>query len=252
MNSRCAPRCGSRARRWAAVLPLALLVVGATAGVAGAQSAAQRSGDVVIVAAGDHGKALAGGGSTPDFSLRLPDGAVCPGDSANDNYRVQSFLIPANDDPGAIVWRSIGPSGPGQIALYGTDTNQYVQVLTEMNPGPGQPGIVADVPALSFGVYAPTDVAPGSYRLGLACTLFNTTTNYWDTTVTIERDTSDEPAQIHWTATGATASSSSSSSSPLTLVVVGGLAVLAIGGAAYLFSRRRRIDPVPSPTKETR
>jgi hypothetical protein len=233
-----------------AALPILPLLLVANAGLGAAQGTAERSGDAVVVSADDSAHEVAGGGSQTEFSLKLPDGAVCPGDSANDNYRLQSFLIPAGADPGAIVWRSIGPDGPDQIALYGTDTNQFVQALTEMNPGPGQPGIIPAIPPLSFGTYAPTDLLPGAHRMGIACTLYNTTTNYWDVDVDLARDSSDQPAEIHWTITGSAAGSSSASSSTIPLVA-GGFVVVAVGAGAYLFSRRRRSDPSRSLTKET-
>ena len=148
------------------------------------------------------------------------------------------------------MWRSIGPAGDSQIALYNVDTNQYVQALTEINTAPGQPGIIPDPPQLSFATYAATDLQPGPHRMGIACTLYNTTTNYWDITVELTRDSSDQPAQIHWTATGSSAASaaSSSSSSPWRGIAVVVVIVLAVIAIALIVLRRR----TPTPTKESR
>lgn len=218
---------------------------------AGAQSGALRAGDVQIVTTTDTSRQIAEGGSSTVFTLKLPDGAVCPGDSANDGYRIQSFLVPAADDPGAIVYRSIGPSGAGQIALYGVDTNQFVQALTQKNDAPGQPGVVPPLPPLTFGVYAPTDLEPGPHRMGVACSLINETTRYWDTEVEITRDAADEPAQVHWVVTDAATSSSGSTSGTTTFVVLAAVVVMVLGGGAYLLSRRLR-PATGTPTKEPR
>ncbi len=252
-RARSGGRAFARTVRAVAVVPVLLAVLAVTAGVSAAQSAATRSGDAVVVSPADDSKVVASGGSATEFTLALPDGAVCPGDSANDNYRVQSFLIPASADPGAIAWQSIGPSGDGQIALYKTDTNQFAQQLTEMNSGPGQPGIIPPVTALSFASYAPTDLTPGPHRMGIACTLYNTTTNYWDVQVDLARDSADQPAQIRWTVTSDQASSASSSSSrPAWLYVVLALLVLALVVVAALVVAARRRPPVAHSSKESR
>jgi hypothetical protein len=244
----------TRALRSLALVPAVAALLALTAGVSAAQSAATRSGDAVVVSPTDPGKVISSGGSETEFTLALPDGAVCPGDSANDDYRVQSFLVPATDDPGAIAWRSIGPSGAGQIALYKTDTNQFAQQLTEMNPGPGQPGIIPPVAALSFATYAPTDLTPGPHRMGIACTLFNTTTNYWDVQVDLTRDEADQPAQIRWTVTSdqSSPSSSSSSSRPAWLYALLAVLVLALVVVIALMVRARRRPPVVHSSKESR
>jgi len=235
------PRTGTRSRvvRSLVVVAIGLYVVATSGAVGVAQSAATRSGDAEVVSAGDHSNAVATGNSKTDYSLALPDGAACPGDSANDNYRVQSFLIPSRIDPGALTWSSIGPSGPGQIALYGTDTNQFVNSLTNRNPGPGQPGVIPTLGPLTFGVYDTSDISPGPYLMGIACTLFNTTTNYWDVAVDLTRDTTDEPAQIRWTVSGAPTAASHSSSDHKDLLIGGLLvALLAVGVAALILRRR--------------
>src|SRR5262245_9642793 len=62
------------------------------------------AGDVVVVDAIDNSSELTGGGSAVPFTLRLPDGATCPGDSAHDQWRVQSFLIPSTVDMASVKW----------------------------------------------------------------------------------------------------------------------------------------------------
>ena len=64
------------------------------------------SATATIVVGGSDDETVARGGSATEFSLALPDGAACPGDSATGNWRVQSFLVPAADDPGTFTYES--------------------------------------------------------------------------------------------------------------------------------------------------
>ena len=52
---------------------------------------------------------LEGGGSATPFGLRLPEGAACQGDSADDSYRVEAFLVPEGTDPGSVVYGELAP-----------------------------------------------------------------------------------------------------------------------------------------------
>ena len=239
-----------RSPRWPAlVVTLLSAVVGAitllvtsVAWSAPASALDRRAGDAVVVAATDHSKELSGGDSSTEFSLRLPDGASCPGDSANDDYRIDSFLVPAADDPGSLTYSSIGPAGPGQIALYRTDTNQFVSALTQMNDRPDQPGLIPEVPALTFSVYGPGDVAAGSDRLGISCTLGPETIRYWDVPIELTVDPSSSSTPIRWTVTNPPASSSNGTGPAMWLGLVA-LGACVVGATFFL---RRRSAPATS------
>ena len=236
--------------RLSRVASVALILLGAAAVLqlavstdAEALPTPTRSGDLQVLSLTDAGRTVADGGSSTTFVIKLPDGAACPGDSANDDYRVQGFLVPRGVDPAKITYNSIGPVGANQIALYKTDTDAFVHAFTEPNETTGQPGLIPAIPPLTFGDYAPDAVAPGHYTVGIACTYFGTTTNYWDVPMDIASDLNDEPAHIHWTVVGgAPAGSSSGSSSGF--VAMGLVALLLVGGlvAAYLFVVRRSSD----------
>ena len=86
-----------------------------------ASAAASRSGDAEAVQANNRLRPFTEGTHESAFSLRLPRGATCPGDSMNDDWRVQSFVVPSTDDPGALRYMVTGPEGPendARVAIY--------------------------------------------------------------------------------------------------------------------------------------
>lgn len=158
------------------------------------------AGSVVVI--DPQQRPLAEGASATLFSLDLPDGAACPGDSASEDWRVQGFMIPVDDDPGAIQYGVIGPEGD-QFPLFAFDSRPFAHQLTQVAAQPGDPGVIPALPALTFGVFTPGDVPPGTYRIGVACTFFRQTVDYWDTEIVIELDPSDELAGFRWRVPGA-------------------------------------------------
>jgi hypothetical protein len=218
------------------VVALALLSGAATA-------AGVRAGNAVVIDGLDGSRVLAGGGSATSFSLELPADASCPGDSTNDNYRVQSFIVPAADDPGALTFESQKPSGDGRWALYDVNTTPFSQVLTDVSDGPGQPGRVPALPQLSFAVFDPGTFPAGPYRIGVACTLWSETIRYWDAVIEVSDDPADEPAQIRWVAVGQSAPSDGDGSATAALV---GVSVVGVAVAVVVVAIvRRRFPSVP-------
>src|SRR5580700_476338 len=53
---------------------------------------------------------LSSGGSSTPFTLSLPSGASCTGDSQNGNYHVYSYLVQQGVSPGSITINSGLPS----------------------------------------------------------------------------------------------------------------------------------------------
>jgi len=248
-------RVGPR-RRWAASLVAAGMV--ATVGLAGVTSLAgvaeaqgQRAGDVVVIDGTNGSELLTSGGGATSFSLRLPEAASCPGDSANDNYRVQTFIVPVADDPATLTYESQKPAGEGRWALYDVNTSPYVQVLTEVASAPGEPGRITPLSQLSFAVFPPGTFPDGRYRIGVACTQWSETVQYWDTEIDIVADSgadpAGDPAQLRWAVVGAPAPSGVAG---LPLLV--GVTVVAILGAVVVLALRRRMTPAdPSPPSST-
>ncbi len=167
-------------------------------------AAGPRQGDAVVVALPDSDQALGEGGSGTLFSLKLPDGASCPGDSANDGYRIQGFMVPATDDPGTLRYKSIQPEGEGRWGLFDEYTTSYAQVLTAKQDAPGGPGRIVNIPRFTFAVFPPGMLKPGNYRIGIACTLLNETVRYWDAELMVSRDSRDQPSELRWSVVGFT------------------------------------------------
>jgi hypothetical protein len=218
-----------------------------------AHAASNRGGDAVVVEGADNSKALDHGASATVFGLRLPNGAACPGDTQHDQWRVQSFLVPDSIDPGTLAYDATKPRGDGLYALYGSDTKPYVQRATAANTVAGKPGAVVDLPPMSFNVFTPGLVKPGTYRIGIACTLApeRKTAVYWDTQIVITSSSSDHPAGFIWRLASAPASLSKvESGSNAGVIAVVAFAVAALLG--LFFWRRSRRTPPSTPTPSTR
>jgi hypothetical protein len=202
-----------------------------------------------VVVTDPNGQPLAGGSGVALYSLDLPDGAACPGDSASKDWRVQGFMIPAGDDPGTIRYGVIGPEGT-QFPLYAFDTRPYAHQLTQVSATPDAPGIIPRLPALTFGVFAPGDIPAGTYRIGVACTYFRQTARYWDTQIIIEDDPSESTTGIRFRVPDApdgavTAAAGGGLSRWFILAGVLGAAAVAV---ALWGARRARPKSEPLPT----
>jgi hypothetical protein len=214
------------------------VTLAAQAGAAGV-----RVGSAMVVRDAGATERRTSGGSSARFSLRLPAGASCPGDSASDGYRVQSFIVPAKDDPGALRYFSVMPVGEGRYALYDVYTNPFIQAQTAKATRPGGPGPIIDIPAFNFEVFPPGKLPAGVYHIGIACSLHNETIRYWDTDVQLTAAPSDHPAQLRWRVVGARSSGGGSSALPWSL---GAAAVAAVFvGWTRRSSRRRHSDERP-------
>ncbi|MBA2608264.1 MAG: hypothetical protein H0U92_04970 [Actinobacteria bacterium] len=165
-----------------AALGLALLISTASALPAFALAPA---GSAVVVDA--TGNALRSGVSDTQFTLQLPKGAACQGDSKDGGYRVQSFMVPARYEPGALSYNSVAPEGEGNWSLFDVFTNPYVQAQTGVAEEKGDAGPIVNTPLFSLAVYLPRLdlLASGSYHVGLACTRYNQTKRFWATDVRI-------------------------------------------------------------------
>jgi MYXO-CTERM domain-containing protein len=216
-------------RRVAPVALFALLLAGSAP-----LASAQDIGDASV-------QPREGGSSTP-FTVRPPDGATCPGDSADDGYRVNSFMVPAGVAPTAITFDGLGPTPPAFGAyetfrepLFDLETNSFVSAQTADAEAPREPGTIINIPAFSFGVYTPGDVPAGRYRIGIACTLLNEITTVWDAEIVVDAASDDEPAGIRWRVDApAGAEDGTDAAAPLAALAV------AVLMGAFAIRRRRR------------
>jgi hypothetical protein len=201
-----------------------------------------RAGDAVIVDGDDGSAELTHGQSATQFSLQLPQGAACPGDSANDQWRFQSFMVPASDTPDTLHYNVAGPDGPGQFALFQVSTTPLVDVLTNQNAGPGEPGVIPALPPLSFAAFPPGVLPAGTYRIGIACTLSRQTADYWDTEIVLTSSPADKPSQFVWRLATAPASVKDSPPGSSGWILPVGIAVLAVVAVTwFLWLRPTRI-----------
>lgn len=221
------PRDPARRRRAAAVartgfivsaLGFASALGSAVAGPASPAAAVAAQATIVEIAdGGGLGAPLTGGGSQDDFGLLLPVGAACPGDSANDGYRVAGYMVASSVDPATIRFDSAGPVGN----QFGEPQATFRQPLSDANgtpyiagqtanasPPPG-PGPITGLPAFSFSAF--TDLAggfgipPGTYNLGVGCFVpaagaeGAAMEDFWNVVITVATDTADPgPADIAW------------------------------------------------------
>lgn len=249
------------AGRWSAATAVA-------AGAPGTIEAPVDAGDVVVVAPTNADEAVDAGGSATPFTLRLPDGSTCPGDSKHDQWRIQSFVVDPDVDPATLHYDLTAPSRGG-YALYGVDTRHYAQRLTYANEGPGQPGRIPPIDPLSFSVFPPGTLASGTYRIGVACTYFRDTAKFWDALIEVTEDAADEPGQMTWRAigpdgdvvigggevgdggaAGTSAPGGDSGTGPWVPIAVAGSALVVLAIVARTWINRRGGAGAPAPAKE--
>lgn len=224
-----------------------LLSVGASSN---AQAQEVEPREAVVIARG--GDQLDAGGSSTEFSLRLPEGAECPGDSAFEGWRVNSYMVPAAVNVTTLAYDGSGPTPMGlqehgtfRQPLYDIETSSYVSALTAAVQERGEPGPIVDIPMFTFGVFSPGDVPAGRYHLGIACTLLNEVGLVWDAEIEIAEAADDEPAQFRWRVVGAESGGSGSGAPTALAVAAAAIAFLSI----HTWTRRRR---VPRPSSHSR
>lgn len=238
----------------ATAVAASFLSIGSASGSAGPVNTVDPSkvagdvGDVVLI--GLDGDPIRSGDGSTRFFVRLPEGATCPGDSVNDQWRVNTFLIPAAQDPLDVLFGSSGPEPPwtsGMYPLFDNSNNlPLVFSMLRRNTTAGRPGLIETVPETGFSVVADNQFPGGDYRLGIACAYFAQTTQFWDTAIKM----SAAPG-VTWalsgTATPPSTDSDSSSQSWIWVLASGAVAVLGL-----LMWRRRRASTLPTTNNTTK
>jgi len=201
-----------------------------------------------------------GDGATP-FFIVVPDGATCPGDSANDQWRAQSFLVPEADDVLTLWFGSTGPEPPWEANRYPMFENQnglpMSQMMLARNPAPGSPGLVEQSGETSLRVHAENDIVSGRYRIGVACAYFRQTTQYWDLVVEVTAGADNNPKQLRWKvveAVGTVVPESPAEQDSLlsgVLIAFGALVIGALVISARLSRRRPSGAPLAGSAKES-
>lgn len=204
------------------------------------------AGDLTVVVGANSDDALGEGDSNTVFSIRLPDGSVCPGDSANDDWRVQTFIVPAATDVGALRYGPTRPQGDLMYALYTDEGRPFAQVLLAQNPEPGQPAQILGFPPLSFAPFTPDLLPVGRYTIGVACTYFEIGERYWDAQLELTEDTDVQPGERRWklVTTGAqspvVSNPDGSDDTRAVAAVAAPIVVAILVGAGFVTIRKRR------------
>ena len=179
---------------------LTLAVVGM-----GTASASTLNG-VATTATPSNDSYLASGGSNTDFTLTLPSGAACTGDTAHDGYHVWSYLVKQSATISATTFSA--ETGPSQgYGLYESDLNYYGPVNTAQTTGQviGIPNDFQWGAGVSGGSFTAAELLytggnSGVWEGGLACANSSgDLTDNWNTQVTFTKSTSD-PNGFTWSA----------------------------------------------------
>ena len=196
-----------RTRKRALAGCLALAVSASVLGILGGAPAAHAAGTLQ----GTAGMTPGSGISSTNFTLSLPSGASCGGDSSNAGYRVGSYMVPQSVDPSTLQFSTISgplPTGIGasfRQPLYTPIGDSFVAEQTADASTPGGPGPIVSTLQFQFaqGGFAPGDIPAGVYNIGIACYLGPPSATqmkeFWNTTVTVTTNAAGGPAQISWT-----------------------------------------------------
>jgi hypothetical protein len=186
---------------------LAALAAVATLAVAGLSPAsASTVNGIATTALPSNDTYLASGGSNTLFTVTLPSGAVCTGDTAHDGYHVWSYLVKQSQSIAATTFSA--STGPSQgFGLYESDLNYYGPVNTAQNTGQiiGIPNDFSWGAGVAGGSFTAPDLlytggTSGIWEAGIACAnSAGTLTDNWNTEVTFTSSLSD-PNLFTWSA----------------------------------------------------
>jgi hypothetical protein len=181
---------------------------GLTAAGVSPASASTLNGTATIANPNDD-SALASGGSETQYTITLPAGAACDGDTATDGYHVFSYLVRQGTNPTAISFATGLPSDypDAPTGLFDATGNYYGPANTAVSTGQiiSIPGNLEFAPMLTRGLPLTkllyTGGTSGVWEAGIACA--NSTgavTDYWNTAVTFTSSGSD-PNGFTWSDT---------------------------------------------------
>jgi hypothetical protein len=173
----------------------AVLAAAATFSV-GTAGAATVNGTATI-ANPANGNPLPSGASTKPFTVTLPSGASCSGDTANGGYHVYSYLVHAGTDITTVTFVNFPSQGYGFVDNTGT---YYGPANTAINTGQiiGIPNNFQWAPLVTTagGSLPVSEIlysgSSGLWEAGLVCA--NSTghvVDYWNTEVTFTSSNSD-------------------------------------------------------------
>ncbi len=211
--------------RWGAVGSGVMLVVSLSASLTAAHAAGTLQGSAQVVGPATNpqtsGQPMTSGDSASDFKLKLPSDAACAGDSTNDEWRWQTYIVPSSTDPANLQFANQGPTSPAtganfKQALYTTTGSAVTNQQTADKTPPSTEGPILSIPDMDFAVWGPGDIGPGTYNVGIACTKGPASATqmdrFWNTQMTFTTAaTGGGPAQVTWTAQSSASTSTTTS-----------------------------------------
>lgn len=213
------------------------------AGLGTAGAAGTDSGTAIVIQPFDGspeaGDPITGGNSATAFSLLLPTGAACPGDSANAGWNVTSFMVPASVDVSSLQFDPVAGPNPADVGaafrqpLYDSDSGSAFtgKQTADANP-PGGPGPVINIGSfnLSKAGFLPGNIPAGTYKLGIACIKgapsATQMANFWTAQIVVADATANasNPAGLTFTVAGGGGTTT-------TTTVAGGTTTTTVAGA---------------------
>ncbi len=182
--------------------------------------------------------ALGSGGSTTTFTVAVPSGAACPGDTANGGYHVYSYLIQAGSDITGVTFVNAPSSGYGFVdntgSYYGPantaiNTGQIISIPTNFQWAPVVTTLGLPLSTLLY------SGSSGAWDGGLVCTdTSGHVVSSWNTRITFTASGSD-PNGFTWAAVPGVPSLSPEVPYAAALPVVGAAAI-----AVVVTTNRRR------------
>jgi hypothetical protein len=181
------------------------------------------------------------GGSADTFTINLPSGAACPGDTTTGGYLIDSYFVPQSTDVTTLSFTGGFPSTG--YALYNS-TNNHPFEAANTNSGTGQ---ISGIPqtlefAAQVGHNKPTKATllanSGVWEIGIACDLNGVLTSYWNTQVTFTASNTDAGGFTWADVPGAPTPPPATPEVPYTLALPV-LAAVIVGGTVLI--RRRRV-----------
>jgi hypothetical protein len=167
-----------------------------------------------------------------------PAPALCPGDSASDGYRVQTFIVTAGTDPATLTYDSNGPvlpAGGAGVAfplVSATGINQ-VNRTTAVNTGQ-----IVTTPPINLGVYGSSLLPDGAYSIGYACSLSGQTEAFWASEITVTGSsfatttTTTTTTTVADTTTTTTVAGETTTTTTTTTTVAGGTTTTTVAGGS--------------------
>jgi hypothetical protein len=187
------------------------------------------------------GQGLASGGSATPFTLRLPSGARCPGDTYHHGYLIFSYVVPTTLDPSSLTFPSNFPrSGVDLITVVGVP---FVTQATDPYAA-----TIATLPDFSWSRYDhdTAELPLGTYNVGIACAHgLGRVERYWNVKFDFASSATD-PGGFTWRVPDASASPTHSGTNYLIWTFLG-LGWLLVLGSALMFGFRRRRRKVSAP-----